>query len=232
MSARLVIVTGGGRGIGRATCRRFAAAGDQVVAVARTAAEIEETRDQIQADGGVCAACSADLGRCEEVERLIDSVHREFGRVDVLVNNAGMVVKGPAATMDPAAFEAMVAVNISAIFHATRRVWPIMEAQGGGTIINVSSMAAFDPFPGLGTYGATKAWVNTFTLGLAGEGRKAGIRVFGVAPGSVETKMLRSIFPDLPAHRVLSPDQLADTIFAVARPEFAHATGQVIAVRS
>jgi len=74
--------------------------------------------------------------------------------------------------------------------------------------------------------------VNTFTLGLAGEGRKAGIRVFGVAPGSVETKMLRSIFPDLPAHRVLSPDQLADTIFAVARPEFAHATGQVIAVRS
>ncbi len=228
----MIIVTGGGRGIGRATCRRFAVAGDQVVAVARTTAEIEETRDRIRADGGLCTAITVDLGRSEEIERLIGSVQREFGRIDVLVNNAGAVTKGTAATMAPVAFEAMVAVNISAVFHTSRCVWPIMEAQGGGTIVNLSSLSAFDPFPGLGTYGATKAWVNTFTLGLAGEGRKAGIRVFAVAPGSAETRMLRSVFPDLPAHRVLQPEQLADTIFAVAQPEFAYATGQVIAVRS
>ena len=103
-----------------------------------------------------------------------------------------------------------------------------MKRQGGGTIVNISSIASVSPFAGFAAYGASKAWVNAWTSGLAEEGRPDGIRVFCVAPGAVETKMLRSAFPDYPAEATMEPSEIAELIHAVTQPGYRYATGQTI----
>jgi len=98
-------------------------------------------------------------------------------------------------------------------------------------IVNISSAASVDPFPGLVAYGGTKAWVNIWSKGLADEGRPLGIRVFAVAPGAVETKMLREAFPDFPADQTLDPMDVADMVFQLSLPECRYASGQTIMVQ-
>jgi NAD(P)-dependent dehydrogenase (short-subunit alcohol dehydrogenase family) len=224
-------VTGGGRGIGRAICRRFAREGHHVVAVARTSSELEETREIIKADGGTCATSTADLTKPDAVAAVIASVDKEFGGVSVLVNCAGVAPCTTVEAMSDAVFEGMLAINVSAMFYACRAVWPIMKRQNGGVIINISSMAAFDPFPGLGTYGASKAWVNTFTKGLAGEGRSYDIRAFSIAPGAVDTSMLRSAFPDFPEDQMLDSTEIANVAFAVSGADCRYASGETLIVK-
>ncbi len=231
LDSRVVIVTGAGRGIGRATCRRFAAAGDQVVAAARTAVQLEETCEAVEREGGACMVVVCDLVRPDEVGGLIETAREALGRVDVLVNNAGVAVTRPIDEIDADSFARMQAVNVDAVFHACHAVWPIMREQGGGVIINVSSIAAYDPFPGFGTYGASKAWVNAFTRGLAEEGRPLNIRAFAVAPGAVDTEMMRAAIPDFPADKALDPSAVAEMIFMLAEPGCGPATGQVITVK-
>jgi NAD(P)-dependent dehydrogenase (short-subunit alcohol dehydrogenase family) len=105
-----------------------------------------------------------------------------------------------------------------------------MRAQGGGTIINLSSLASFDPFPGLSVYGACKAWVNLFTRGIANEGRPHNIRAFSVALGAVETRLLRGLFQDYPADKTLTPEEVADLVFTLTSPTFRHSSGQTLQV--
>jgi NAD(P)-dependent dehydrogenase (short-subunit alcohol dehydrogenase family) len=123
-----------------------------------------------------------------------------------------------------------VAVNIHSVFFGCRAAWPLLR-RSRGTIINVSSMAAVDPFPGFAAYGASKAWVNTFTRGLADEGRAHGIKVFAVGPGAVETGLLRQRFPDFPAERTLQPDDVAGMVEWLLDERCQYATGQTIYVR-
>lgn len=231
MTQPVVIVTGGGRGIGRATCARFAAAGAQVVAAARTAEQLRRTQSQIEASGGRCATVVTNLACPDDVEALIGETAKRFGRIDVLVNNAGVAVNETVEHMDAESFAGMHAVNVAGVFLACKTVWPIMKTQGGGVIVNVSSVSSFDPFPGFATYGATKAWVNAFTRGLAEEGRADRIRAFAVAPGAVETQMLRSRFPDFPAEKTLDPADVAEMIFTLTQPSCTYATGQVVVVK-
>ena len=120
---------------------------------------------------------------------------------------------------------------MAAIFHTTRAVWPLMKAQGGGVIINMSSMAAVDPFPGFAVYGASKAWVNLFSQATASEGKPHGIRVFSVAPGAVETGLMRASFPDFPADKTLAPDEVAAVILSLCEPALAPCSGQTLFVR-
>jgi len=117
------------------------------------------------------------------------------------------------------------------VFFCTRSVWPVMRAGGGGTVVNLSSLASIDPFPGFAVYGGTKAWVNTFTKAAADEGRPHGIRVLAVAPGAVETRMLRHHFPDFPATETLAPDDVARLVEACCGPALAHSSGQTLFIR-
>ena len=133
--------------------------------------------------------------------------------------------------MTSADYERAVAVNVSAVFHATQAVWPIMQKQGGGTIVNVSSLASDDPFPGFAVYGACKAWVNLFTKATAAEGRPHNIRVYAVAPGAVETGMLRERFPDFPAEQSLAPEDVAGTIELLCDERGVHAAGSTLWLR-
>lgn len=231
MGNQVVIVTGGGRGIGRAICERFAAAGAQTVATARSANELAETKRAIEAAGGLCHVHPADITAAADVSNLMDATVQKFGRIDVLVNCAGVAPLVSIEELDPSIFDSVSSVNIRAVYLTCRAVWPIMKRQEEGTIVNISSMSAVDPFPGFEAYGAAKAWVNAWTNALAKEGRKLGIRTFAVAPGAVDTAMLRGIFPDYPPSQTLTPAEVAETVLAVTQPALDSATGQVIYIR-
>lgn len=231
MQQNVVMVTGGGRGIGRAIGRRFAREGAMVVGLARSQEQLDETKRLVEGDGGRFAGLACDVTSTDPLEQAIRESARRFGRVDVLVNNAGAVACGSAADLAGADFERLLRVNVAAVFYACKFVWPIMVGQGGGTIVNISSAAADDPFPGLGTYGACKAWGNAFTKGLAAEGKAVGIGVFSVGPGAVETDMLRGAFPDYPADQCLDPAEVAEAVFGLTRPAMVHASGQTVYLR-
>jgi 3-oxoacyl-[acyl-carrier protein] reductase len=231
MNDPVVVVTGGGRGIGRAVCRRFAREGSQVVAASRTQADLEETCRLIVSDGGHCHVVPADIREPDEVHSLIGSTASRLGRVDVLVNCAGVAPLEKIEALEPDVFEAVLSVNVRAVYHACRAVWSIMREQGGGVIVNFSSMSSVDPFPGFAAYGAAKAWVNTWTKALAEEGRDAGIRVFAVAPGAVETGMLRDAFPDFPSDQTIQPEDVADVVFRLAQPDCRYVAGQTVFVK-
>jgi 3-oxoacyl-[acyl-carrier protein] reductase len=231
MKDRVVVVTGGGRGIGRAICARFASAGAQVVAASRSRGDLDETVRIITEAGGRCHACRTDVADVEAIDGLIDETVERFGTVHTLVNNAGVAPCEGILDLEPEVFESMQAVNVNAVFHLTRRVWPLMAARRDGVIISISSAASLDPFPGLAAYGASKAWVNAWTRGLAEEGRSLGIGVFAVAPGGVETKMLRDAFPDYPADKTLSPEDVAEMVFTLAEPRSRFASGQTVFIR-
>ncbi len=228
MSERVALVTGGGRGIGRAICQRFARDGYRVMAVARSADELAETKQLIEADGGECSTHATDLGMFESAREMIDTACKRYGRIHVLVNNAGIAPRAAIDAFDPATFGVMMNINVDAVFAACKYVWPVMTEQGEGAIVNLSSAAAVDPFPGFGPYGASKAWVNAFTRALADEGREQGIRVYAVAPGAVETRMLRGPFPDFPEDQTLAPSEVADLVYAVADPTGDYTSGRVI----
>lgn len=228
MSEFVVVVTGGGRGIGRAICRRFAEDGALVITAARTIAELDATRASIEEKGGRCHTEQVDVCQPDEVEALIEGAAHRHGRVDVLVNNAGLAPLCGIEELDPSLFETLQAVNVDAVYHGCRAVWPVMVEQGGGVIVSISSVASVDPFPGLAAYGAAKAWVNAWTRGLADEGRKVGIRVFAVAPGAVKTRMLQDAFPDFPPDQALDPSDVADVVHSLSQPACRYASGQTV----
>ncbi len=231
MEESVVVVTGGGRGIGRAIGRRFAAAGGQVVAAARSPHELEETRQLIESGGGRCHVEQTDVGALDEIDALIENTRQRFGRIDVLVNNAGVAPLSSIEDLDEPLFETILRVNVYAVYRGCHAVWPIMKQQGGGAIVNISSMASVDPFPGFAAYGAAKAWVSAWTRGLAEEGRPLGIRVYAVAPGAVETRMLRDPFPNFPKDQALQPSDVADVVFALAQPACRYVSGQTVFVK-
>jgi NAD(P)-dependent dehydrogenase (short-subunit alcohol dehydrogenase family) len=231
MKDSVIIVTGGGRGIGRAIAERFAAAGAQVVAAARSEAELVDVQKTISTTGGKCAIQAIDVASDDDLDALIETTRDKFGRIDVLVNNAGVAPLGAIEELAPEVFDTLAAVNVRAVYYACRAVWPVMKSQGGGTIINISSIAAFDPFPGFAAYGASKAWVTAWTRGLAEEGREHNIRVVAVGPGAVETRMLRDVFPEFPRTDLIHPSDVANVVFELTQPPWRHVTGQTIIVK-
>lgn len=228
---RVGVVTGGSRGIGRAVAVAMAQAGYAVVTCGRDSSALARVSEELESIGVPIATVVADLAESGEVEKLIHFVVDRFGRIDLLVNNAGAAPRASIDEMTSSDFDRAVAVNIGATFHATRSAWPVMRRQGSGTIINISSMASVDPFPGLQVYGACKAWVNLFTKAISDEGRPLGIRAFALALGTVETQMLRSLFPEYPPEQTLEPAEVAETVLALAGDSFHYASGSTIFYR-
>ena len=228
MPQRTCVITGASRGIGLATARRFAAKGFAIVGAARHEAELAKALEQI---GTEVHPVLADVAVPQDLEGLIATAVERFGRVDVLVNNAGRAPLAPIESLAPDEFDRVTAVNMTAVYRATRAVWPHMLAQGGGVIVNISSLSSVDPFPGLGVYGASKAWVNLFSRAMAAEGKGHGIRVYAVAPGAVRTQMLRSLFPEIPAAQTLDPDEVAAVIESACDPSLAPVSGETLFVR-
>lgn len=191
MQGKVVVITGASRGIGAATAREFAAAGARVALLARSGDEIA----QVAADIGASAfARVCDVADAGDMQAALAEVVAWFGRLDVLINNAGVIE--PIARLAEAgaeAFSAAVDINLKGVFHGMRAALPVMKAQGAGTIITVSSGAAVNPMEGWGGYCASKAGALMLTRVAHLEEAAHGIRVLGMSPGTVATDMQRVI---------------------------------------
>ena len=228
---KTALITGGSRGIGLATALRFARTDWNIAIAARSEEDLQAAAAQIREAGATCEVIAADVGELSEAQRVLTAVTARFGRLDVLVNNAGYAPVAPVDEMSDEDYRKSMTANLDATFYMTRGVWPLMTQQGGGVIVNLSSVASVDPFPGFAVYGACKAWVNVFTRATADAGKKVGIRVYAVAPGATETQMLRGAFPDFPSKDTLKPDDIAAVIETLCDERMAYSVGQTVFVK-
>jgi 3-oxoacyl-[acyl-carrier protein] reductase len=193
-----VVVTGGSRGIGLAIARRLAAAGYNVIAVARRESdELRETiREVVKQGSGVLHFKPFDLSEIDAIPIFVKALRDEFGAIYGLVNNAGIGAEGLLATMHNTEIEALVRLNVTSPIVLTKYVARHMMADGAGRIINMSSIIATTGYNGLSVYGATKAAASGFTRSLAREVGKLGITVNAIAPGFVDTELTQSLSED------------------------------------
>lgn len=188
---KTVLITGASRGIGAASAHAFAQAGANVVLVARSSGDIAKIAAEI---GEKALAVTCDVSSYDDVEATFEAAQAKFGQVDILINNAGMVEPiGHLQDTDPAAWSTTIDVNVKGVMHGIHAALPAMIANGGGTIINISSGAAHGPVEGWTAYCASKAAVFMLTRAVDKENRDKGIRVLGLSPGTVATQMQREI---------------------------------------
>ncbi|MCB2075708.1 MAG: glucose 1-dehydrogenase [Rhodobiaceae bacterium] len=193
MSGKVVLVTGGSRGMGRAMSLAFAEAGADVIIASRKIEACEEVAAIVRAKGRRALAVSSHVGKWEEIERLVEVAYEHFGRIDVLVNNAGMSPASPSSAEVPEAlFDKVVDVNFKGPFRLSALVARRMAEQGGGSIINISSISAIRPQPSVSPYAGAKAALNAASVGIAMEYAARGVRVNVVAPGAFATDISRA----------------------------------------
>jgi len=191
LTGKTVAITGASRGIGAAAARAFAAAGANVVLLARDREAIAALAGEI---GQAALAVPCDVTRYWEVEAALAAAADTFGGLDVLVNNAGVIEPiSHIAETDPDAWGQLIDINLKGVFHCARAALPLMLTRGGGTIINISSGAAVNPLEAWSAYCASKAGVKMFTACLHKELGGQGIRALGLSPGTVATDMQREI---------------------------------------
>jgi len=231
MNRKNILITGAGSGIGRAAALKFASAGCTVTLAGRRPQPLEEVAAEVTHCGGEALIQPADIADPAAVNTLVEAAASRFGGVDILVNCAATATLAKTRDMSADDAAAMIAVNCNGAVNLTRAVWPQMRDRGGGVIINISSAAAFDPFEGLGVYGATKAFINLLTTALAAEGKPDNIKAFAVAPGAVDTPMLRGLFPDFPTDQCLTPEEVADLVVSLTKPDSGHASGETIRIQ-
>jgi NAD(P)-dependent dehydrogenase (short-subunit alcohol dehydrogenase family) len=210
LTKRVAVVTGGGRGIGRAISIGLAAAGYAVVVTSRSAEACQSAVAEIQADGGTAEAVAADVGRPGDRQRLVDATIERFGRLDVLVNNAGILKPHHTLKVTEAELDELLAVNVKGPVFLAQLAFPHLEADGGGSIINLSALGAFQPMAGLGAYCAVKAAMVNWTSTMAKEWTPRGVRVNTLVPGPVATDMILPRDPEV-RQRFIS-DMSANTL--------------------
>ena len=194
LTGQAAIVTGASRGIGAATARALSQAGAAVVLAARAMDQIEAVAREIRHAGGQTETVRCDVSRWPDVERAVHTCRDRFGRVDIMVNNAGVIDPiGHLADSDPAAWGQATDINFKGVYHGLRAVLPIMKAQGSGTVVNISSGAAHQPLEGWSHYCAAKAAAHMLTRAADLECRPNGVTVVGLSPGTVATYMQEAI---------------------------------------
>lgn len=193
-NGKVALVTGGGNGIGRATCAAFARHGAKVVVVDRDSAGAEATSGIIRQNGGEAIAVTADVTRSADVKAYVKAALDKYGRIDCFFNNAGIEGKvAPTAEYDEAVFDAVIGVNVKGVFLGLRHVLPEMIRQGSGYVVNTASVAGLVATPGMPAYVASKHAVIGLTKASAGEVARKGIRVNAVCPGPVDTRMIHAL---------------------------------------
>lgn len=210
----VAIITGAGSGVGRAAARRLVEAGYRVALVGRTEGRLRETGAGLGAERDDWIAVVADVTSDPDRARMVSRTTEAFGRIDALVNNAGQAGLCNLREQTVEGMRSVFEINAIGPIDLAARCLRVMRDAGGGVVVFTSSMSARDPFPGLGVYGGAKAACNVAALAIANEESEHGIRAYAVAPGAVETAMLRSLWDEgaLPRERTLDPDRVAEVI--------------------
>ena len=234
----VMVVTGSASGIGLELGRRALGRGMRVVINGRSAEKLQAAQQELAAGPEQVLAVAADLRDPDRVAELVERSVAQFGRIDWWVNNAAGLFFAHAETISPNGWRAIVDTNLNAVFYCCRAVFPVMQRQGGGAILNISSTAAYGPHPGGAHYAASKAALNSLTQTLAVEWAPHGIRVNGVALGPILTDASRFRDPLIraemerqqPTGRIASADEAARVILAVAEIDSFYLTGETVRV--
>ena len=229
LEKRVAIITGGGRGIGRATALAFAAEGADIVLAARTDSEISAVAEEVRALGRRALAIPTDVQHKAAVDAMAAQTLETFGKVDILVNNAGVAIHNPIPKIREEDWDVTMAVNLKGVFLCTQAVFGLMCEQQSGHIVNVSSVSGKYGHVNGGAYCASKFAVVGFTETTNNEGRTHGVKASVVCPGPVDTKMRRDNHPDdVIEHLTLPEDVAALILFLVTQPSRAHTLETVI----
>lgn len=210
LKGKVSLVTGGARGIGRALVVRLRASGSQVAWCCRTEASLAEAEEFYASlgPGPKVSGCIADVGRRESVHELFAWVDREFGALDVLVNNAGLGIFAPLEKLSEEDFDSVISTNLTGAFLCMKQAVPRLKARGGGWIVNISSLAGKNPFAGGAAYNASKFGLNGMTEATMLDHRYEGVRAVIIAPGSVNTDFGHTG----PADWKIGPEDVAETV--------------------
>jgi 3-oxoacyl-[acyl-carrier protein] reductase len=238
LDGRVAIVTGGTRGIGRAIVEALLEDGARVVLSGRDAARVEAAAAELGGSRREAVGIVAEMGRAEDVQRLVHGARERFGRLDLLVNNAGVTRDGLLVRMKDADWDEVLAVNLRAAFQATREAARVMARQKSGRIVNIASTAGVMGTAGQANYAAAKAGLIGLTKSAARELAHWGILVNAVAPGLIDTDMTTVLAGDvresyvaqIPLKRIGTPREVAEVVRFLASDGASYITGQVIHV--
>jgi NADP-dependent 3-hydroxy acid dehydrogenase YdfG len=230
LEGKVAAITGASSGIGAATAEALAAEGAAVALGARRADKLDELRERIESSGGRAVAIETDVTDEASARAFVEGAKEQLGSLDVLVNNAGVMLLGPIGGAPTDQWRTMVEVNVLGLMYCTHAALPIMSDGGGGHIVNISSVAGRQANAGSGVYNATKWGVGAFSEALRQEAQGAGVRVTIIEPGYVETELQgHNEHPAVKEQiekmqkqigEVLQPEDIAEAIaFAVTRPQ-------------
>jgi NAD(P)-dependent dehydrogenase (short-subunit alcohol dehydrogenase family) len=247
LEGKVAIVTGGSRGIGRATALGLAEAGADVVVASRKLPDLEKVADEIRNRGRKALAVAAHVGRMEDIHKLVEAVRSEFGRIDILVNNAGTSpARAVALDAGEQLWDAIMNLNLKGLYFLSQAAAKVMKDKGGGKIINVSSMNGYVPAWGTGIYSMAKAAIIMLTKSMGLELAQYNIRVNAIAPGTVSTRIFNSRYDSLskeeskkgreqvakviPLKRIAAPEEMVGTMIYLASDASSYLTGETILV--
>lgn len=240
LQGKVAIVTGGTRGIGLAIVRTYLQNGAKVALFGSREETVNKALDELKAEnaGWEVIGMAPDQTDYAAVKAAVDDVAHHFGKVDILVNNAGISAREPLEAYEPESFKRIMDLNVTALFNGCKAVEPIMKAQGGGCIINTSSMVSLYGQPSGVGYPTSKFAVNGMTKSLARELGRVGIRVNAVAPGVTRTDMVAALPPEMvarisapiPLGRIGEPEEVANVFLFLASDLASYVTGAVISV--
>jgi NAD(P)-dependent dehydrogenase (short-subunit alcohol dehydrogenase family) len=240
LTNKVALITGASRGIGEATAIGLAQAGADLAIVSRKLPDLEKVGEEIKKLGRKCLPVQAHLGKVEEINHLVKRVSEEFGKIDILINNAATnPTMASAIDVDERAWDSIMNLNLKGLFFLSQAVARVMREKGGGKIINVSSAAGTTPDI-LPLYSISKAGVNMATKVMAQQWAQYNIRVNAIAPGLTKTRFSEALWknPDIlkmamsktPMGRPADPEEMVGTIIYLASDASSYVTGQIIAI--
>lgn len=227
LAGRVALVTGASRGIGRAASRAYAAAGAHVIALARTQGALEELDDEVRGVGGSATLVPVDLRDFEALDRLAGAVRQRWGRLDILLGNAGLLGElAPLPHLDQPVWDAVMAVNVTANWRLIRAFDPLLRASDAGRALFVTSGAAHKATAYWGAYAVSKAALDILARTYAAETASTAVRVMLVNPGRLRTAMRRAAMPGEDPATLRTPDDLAPHLVRLASPDWTE-TGRI-----